>query len=46
MFVSDEAKKCVTKFTHEGKLNNTFDGAVKFGRNLGIECYGEFCIHL
>ena len=42
VFVSDEAKKCVTKFTHEGKLENSFDGAVKFGRNLGIDCYGEF----
>ena len=42
VFVSDEAKKCVTKFTHEGKLNNTFDGAVKFGSSLGIDCYGEF----
>eukprot|EP00800_Vazella_pourtalesii_P019686 TRINITY_DN678_c0_g1_i12.p1 TRINITY_DN678_c0_g1~~TRINITY_DN678_c0_g1_i12.p1 ORF type:complete len:388 (+),score=63.14 TRINITY_DN678_c0_g1_i12:52-1215(+) len=42
VFVSDEAKKCVTKFTHEGKLSNTFDGAAKFGRNLGIDCYGEF----
>ena len=42
VFVSDEANKCVTKFTHEGKLNNTFDGTVKFGRNLGIDCYGEF----
>ena len=42
VFVSDEANKCVTKFTHEGKLNNTFDGAVKFGSSLGIDCYGEF----
>ena len=32
----------MTKFTHEGKLSNTFDGAAKFGRNLGIDCYGEF----
>ena len=43
MFITDEVKNCVTKFTLEGMFKKSFDGgAVKFSRNYGVDCCDEF----
>ena len=43
VFISDEVKNCVTKFTLEGMFIKSFDGgAVKFSRNYGVDCCDEF----
>ena len=42
VFVSNEVENCVLKFTLEGMYENSFDGAVKFGKIFGIACCDEF----
>ena len=43
VFITDEVKNCVTKFTLEGMFKNSFDGgAMKFSRNYGVDCCDEF----
>ena len=42
VFVTDEAKKCVMKFTLEGMLKNSFDGTKQFHSIRGIDCCDEF----
>ena len=42
VFVSDEEKRCVTKFTLEGVFKIRFYGAVKFNRICGIDCCDKF----
>ena len=38
VFVTDEVKKCVTKFTLEGIFKNSFDGTKQFFSIRGIDC--------
>ena len=42
VFVTDEVRKSVTKFTLEGTYKNGFDRAVKFGKIFGIDCFYEY----
>ena len=42
VFISDESKNCVTKFTLEGLFKNSSDLGLKNCKILGIGCYGEF----
>ena len=42
VFVTDNVKKCVTKFTHEGIFKNSFDGTKQFSFIDGIDCCDEF----
>ena len=42
VFVTDEAKKCVTKFTLEGIFKNSFDGTEQFSFIYGIDCCDKF----
>ena len=38
VFVTDDEKRCVTKFTLEGLFKMSTDGAVKFNNIYGIDC--------
>ena len=43
VFITDEVKNCVTKFTLEGMFGKSFDGgAVKFSLIRGVDCCDEF----
>ena len=42
VFVTDEVKKCVMKFTLEGIFKNSFDGTKQFYTIRGIDCCDEF----
>ena len=42
VFISDESKKCVTKFTLEGLFKNSSDLGLKNCKISGIDCCGEF----
>ena len=42
LFVIDESKKCVTKFTLEGLFKNSSDLGLKNCKIYGIDCCGEF----
>ena len=42
VFVTDEEKRCLTKFTLEGVFKISFDGAVKFRKIYGIDCCDKF----
>ena len=42
VFVSDESKQCVTKFTLEGLFKNSSDLELKNCQIFGIDCCGEF----
>ena len=42
VFVTDEDKKCVTKFTLEGIFENSFDGTKQFYTIRGIDCCDKF----
>ena len=42
VFVTDEAKKCVTKFTLEGIFKNSFDGTEQFSNIRGLDCCDKF----
>ena len=42
VFVTDEVKKCVTKFTLEGIFKNSSDGTMKFSSIYGIDCCDKF----
>ena len=43
VFITDEVKNCVTKFTLEGMFKKSSDGgAVKFSRIYGVDCCDEF----
>ena len=42
VFVSDEEKRCVVKFTLEGVFKISSDGAVKFNNISGIDCCDKF----
>ena len=42
VFVTDEVKKCVMKFTLEGIFKNSFDGTKQFFSIRGIDCCDKF----
>ena len=42
VFVSDESKQCVTKFTLEGLFKNSSDLGLENCKIFGIDCCGEF----
>ena len=42
VFVTDEVKKCVMKFTLEGIFKNRFDGTKQFYTIRGIDCCDKF----
>ena len=42
VFVTDEDKKCVTKFTLDGIFKNSFDGTKQFSFIRGIDCCDKF----
>ena len=42
VFVTDDEKRCVTKFTLEGVFKISSDGGVKFNNICGIDCCDKF----
>ena len=42
VFVTDKVKNCVTKFTLEGILKDSFDGTEQFSFIRGIDCCDKF----
>ena len=42
VFVTDEVRKCVTKFTLDGIFKNSFDGTEQFFSIYGIDCCDKF----
>ena len=42
VFVTDEDKNCVTKFTLEGIFKNSFDGTKQFSNIRGLDCCDKF----
>ena len=42
VFVTDEEKRCVIKFTIEGVFKMSSDGGVKFNNIYGIDCCDQF----